>query len=175
MPFRIIIDGYNLIRQSASLRSFDSLDVAKGREKLIEKLARYRRLKRHPILVVFDGWQEGPFTEQRTKEQGIDIVYSKRGEKADEVIKRLVSNCKEGLMVVTSDREIANFCNTRSCEVIASHLFDEKMEFSFFAGMKGMEESDDEKPLTRLSTKKKGPAKKLPKSRRKLLRRMKKL
>jgi hypothetical protein len=38
-----------------------------------------------------------------------------------------------------------------------------------------MEENDDEKPSTRLSTKKKGPAKKLPKSKRKVLRRMKKL
>ncbi len=175
MPLRIIIDGYNLIRQSSTLRSFDSLDITKGREKLIEKLAHYRRLKRHPILVVFDGWQEGNFTEQRTKENGIDIIYSKRGEKADEVIKRFVSNCKEELIVVTSDREIASFCKNRSCEVITSHSFDGKMEFSFFSSMKGIEENDDEKPLTNLSTKKKGPAKKPPKSKRKLLRRLKKL
>ncbi|NOQ85955.1 MAG: hypothetical protein GQ554_03625 [Deltaproteobacteria bacterium] len=49
------------------------------------------------------------------------------------------------------------------------------MEFSFFSSMKGIEENDEEEPLTHLSTKKKGPAKKLPKSKRKLLRRLKKL
>ncbi len=175
MSLRIIIDGYNLIRQSSTLRSFDSLDITKGRAKLLEKLAHYRRLKHRPVLVVFDGWQEGSFTEQRTKEKGIDVIYSRRGEKADEVIKRLVSNCREELIVVTSDREITNFCKSRSCEVITSHSFDEKMEFSIFASMKGIEENDGEEPLPHLSTRKKGPAKKLPKSRRKLLRRLKKL
>ena len=175
MSLRIIIDGYNLIRQSSTLRSLDSLDITKGREKLIEKLSHYRRLKRHPILVVFDGWQEGNFTEQRTKEKGIDIIYSKRGEKADEVIKRLVSNRREELIVVTSDREIINFCKSRRCEVIPSPSFEEKMEFSFFASMKGIEEDDDDKPQRSLSTRKKGPSKKLPKSERKSLKRLKKL
>ena len=174
MPLRIIIDGYNLIRQSPTLRSYDFLDVAKGREKLIEILAQYRTLKHHPVLVVFDGWQEGNLTEQRTKEKGIDIIYSKRGEKADEVIKRLVSNFKEELIVVTSDREIINFCQSRRCKIITSALFEEKMEFSLLARMKGLEE-DDEKSLPHLSTKKKGPSKKLPKSKRKLLQRLKKL
>lgn len=175
MPLRIVIDGYNLIRQSSTLRSFDSEDISRGREKLIDKLAHYRRFKHHPVLVVFDGWQEGHLTEQRTKEKGIDIVYSKRGEKADAVIKRFVSNSQEERIVVTSDRDIANFCKSRRCEVIDSRSFDEKMEFSLLAGMKGIDENDDEKTSERWSTKKKGPAKKLPKSQRKRMRRMKKL
>jgi len=173
MSLRIIIDGYNLIRQSSALRSYDSLEIAKGREKLIEKLARYRRLKYNPIVVVFDGWQEGNFTEQRSKEKGIDIIYSKRGVKADEVIKRLVSNSREELIVVTSDREITHFCQSRRCEVIPSPQFEEKIEFSFLADIKGLEE--DVKPTPPLSTKKKGPSKRLPKSKRRLLQRLKKL
>jgi len=175
MTLRIIIDGYNLIRQSLTLRSYDYLDVAKGREKLIEKLAHYRTLKHHPILVVFDGWQGGRPTEQRTKEKGIDIIYSKRGEKADEVIKRLVSNRKEELIVVTSDQEITHFCKSRRCDVIPSPSFEEKMEFSSPARMKGLEEDADNKSLPPISTKKKGPSKKLPKSKRRLLQRLKKL
>ena len=79
MPLRIIIDGYNLIRQSPTLRAHDAQDIAQGREKLIEMLFHYRKLKRHPMVVVFDGWREGNFTEERTKERGIDIVFSKRG------------------------------------------------------------------------------------------------
>jgi predicted RNA-binding protein with PIN domain len=174
MPLRIIIDGYNLIRQSLTLRSYDYLDIAKGREKLIEKLAHYRTLKHHPILVVFDGWQEGNPAEQRTEEKGIDIIYSKRGEKADELIKRLVSKSREELIVVTSDREITHFCKSKRCEVIPSPSFEEKMELSSLASMKGLEE-DDEKPLPPLSTKKKGPSRRLPKSKRRLLQRLKKL
>jgi hypothetical protein len=174
MSFRIIIDGYNLIRQSSTQLPYDSQGLIGGREKLIEMLTRYRTLKHHPIVVVFDGWQEGSLTEKRTKEKGIDIIYSKRGEKADEVIKRLVSNSKDELIVVTSDLEITHFCQSRRCEVITSPLFEEKMEFSFLASMKGLEEDDDERPLLH-STKKKGPARKLPKSKRRLLSRLKKL
>jgi uncharacterized protein len=174
MPLRIIIDGYNLIRQSPTLRSYDNLEIAKGREKLIEMLVPYRSLKRHPMLVVFDGWQEGDFTEQRTREKGIDIIYSKRGEKADEVIKRLVSSSGEELIVVTSDHEITHFCQSRRCEVISSPSFEEKIEFSLLAHEKGLEE-EDEKPLPPLSTKKKGPSRKPPKSKRRSQRRLKKL
>ena len=143
MSLRIIIDGYNLIRQSPILRSYDNVEIVKGRDKLIEVLAHYRSLKRHPMLVVFDGWQEGNVTEQRTKEKGIDIIYSKRGEKADEVIKRLVLSSKDELIVVTSDREITHFCQSRSCEVISSLSFEEKIEFSLMAHEKGLEEDDD--------------------------------
>ena len=174
MSFRIIIDGYNLIRQSSTLRFYNSQELAKGRDKLIEMLAHYRTLKHHPVLVVFDGWQEGKLSEHRTKEKGIDIIYSKRGEKADGVIKRLVSNSKDELIVVTSDREIARFCQSGRCEVITSPSFEEKMGFSSLARMKGLDDDDDERPLLQ-STKKKGPARKLPKSKRRLLRRLKKL
>jgi len=174
MSLPIIIDGYNLIRQSSALRPYHSLEIAKGRERLIEMLAHYRKDKHHPILVVFDGWQEGKLTEQHTKEKGIDIIYSKRGEKADEVIKRLVSNSKEELIVVTSDREITHFCQSRRCEVISSPSFEEKMELSSLAHLKGLEENDEE-PLLPSSTKRKGPSRRLPKSKRRLLQRLKKL
>jgi len=173
MPLRIIIDGYNLIRQSPTLCSYDYLDIAKGRDKLIEKLAHYRTVKHHLILVVFDGWKEGSIVEQHTKEKGIDIIYSKRGEKADEVIKRLVSNIKGELIVVTSDGELTHFCQSRRCEVIPSPSFEEKMELSLLSRMKGLEEEENHLPT--LATKKKGPSKRLPKSKRRLLKRLKKL
>lgn len=174
MPLRIIIDGYNLIRQSSTLRSYDAQDIAQGREKLIEMLFHYRKLKRHPMLVVFDGWREGNFTEERTKERGIDIVFSKRGEKADEVIKRLVSHASDEVIVVTSDREITSFCKSRKCEVIPSPAFEDKIECAFLFSIKGVEE-DDQQPLPPLSTKKKGPSKKPPKSKRRLQKKLKKL
>ena len=56
MALHLIIDGYNIIRQSPELLSKESQDLRWGREALLEKLAAYRRLKKHPITVVFDGW-----------------------------------------------------------------------------------------------------------------------
>ena len=174
MPPRIIIDGYNLIRQSKTLRAYDASDITQGREKLIERLSHYRTFKGTPLLVVFDGWQEGNPLEHRTREKGIDVIYSKRGEKADEVIKRIVSRSSEEIIVVTSDREITSFCQSRKCAVIASHVFEEKMEFSFLARVKGVDDDEDRSSLS-TTTKKKGPSRRLTKSRRKALKRLKKL
>jgi predicted RNA-binding protein with PIN domain len=173
MPLRIIIDGYNFIRQSPDLRRHDYEELARGREKLMAMLCPYRALKGCPMTVVFDGWETGDLTEHRSREKGIDIIYSRRGEKADEVIKRMVSQSREALIVVTSDSEIAHFCRGRRCEVIPSPLFEEKVAFARYADQKGALENDEPPPPR--STRKKGPAKKLPKSKRRQLESLKKL
>ena len=55
----IAVDGYNFIKQSPELRQLEQIELQKAREALIEQLARYKRLKGHAIIVVFDGWQAG--------------------------------------------------------------------------------------------------------------------
>jgi len=47
MAVHIIIDGYNLIRQSAELSRLDRRDLQHGREALLELLAAYKKIKRH--------------------------------------------------------------------------------------------------------------------------------
>jgi len=173
MPPRIIIDGYNLIRQSPDLRQYDCEDIARGREKLIAMLSSYRAIKPSPMTVVFDGWEAGELSERHFREKGIDVIYSRRGEKADEVIKRLVSQSRDALIVVTSDSEIAHFCRGRRGEVIPSPLFEEKVAFAGYAAQKGCLENEETLPPR--STRKKGPAKKLPKAKRRQMERLKKL
>ena len=50
--------------------------------------------------------------EERDLAGGVAIIYSRLGEKADEVIKRLVAAGSEEILVVTSDREIATFAGS---------------------------------------------------------------
>ncbi|NQT68664.1 MAG: NYN domain-containing protein, partial [Desulfobacteraceae bacterium] len=57
MSIHIIIDGYNLIRQSNFFSTIDRRDMQLGRETLIETLAAYKGIKGHKITVVFDGAQ----------------------------------------------------------------------------------------------------------------------
>lgn len=173
MPPRIIIDGYNLIRQSPDLRRYDNEEVARGREKLMSMLASYRALKQCPMTVVFDGWDEGGLTEHHSREKGIEVIYSRRGEKADEVIKRLVTQTQDAVIVVTSDSGIAHFCKGRRCEILPSPLFEEKVAFAQYADQKGGLENEE--PLPPRTTRKKGPSKKLPKSKRRQLESLKKL
>src|SRR3989344_5932260 len=92
MALKIIIDGYNLLMTSDRFRR-DLIDsFEETRKKFIENLYNYKKLKGHDITVVFDGWKSGYPTENREVISGIKVVYSRLGEKADEVIKRMVEN-----------------------------------------------------------------------------------
>ena len=90
------------------------MELQAGREALLELLAQYRSRSHHRITVVFDGWQHGDLKESRDRHQGMLIIYSRRGERADEVIKRLLHQERERALVVTSDQ--GNSGVRRTCE-----------------------------------------------------------
>jgi predicted RNA-binding protein with PIN domain len=172
----IIVDGYNLIRQSDTFRHFEMKSLEQGRNALIRSLARYRKLKGHRITVVFDGWEGGSPREERDMAGGVEIIYSSLGEKADEVIKRLLGNGNEENLVVTSDREIATFAARRGRTTIASAAFDALLEQSASEspaadpfGQKDIDDGD------RTGMKRKGPSRRLSKQKRAALARFKKL
>jgi predicted RNA-binding protein with PIN domain len=97
----IIIDGYNLI-------GIHHKDLRKQRELLIDSLIEYRRRKGHDITLVFDGWKTGEGKENQMVTGGIRVIYSKIGENADCVIKRIISSDRREWIVVTGDRDISN-------------------------------------------------------------------
>ncbi len=96
----IIIDGYNLI-------GIYHKDLEKQRNQLIETLIEYHKKKGHEITVVFDGWKTGGAQENHSVIGGIRVIFSRLGEKADSVIRRIISADRCGWIVVTSDRDIA--------------------------------------------------------------------
>ena len=112
----LIIDGYNLIGTAHQ-------DLRKQRELLVDSLVSYRRLTGHDITVVFDGWRTGQGQESRSVIGGIKVVYSRLAEKADEVIKRIISSGKKEYIVVTSDREIADHAWASGSVPVASDEF----------------------------------------------------
>lgn len=172
----ILVDGYNFIRQSDTLRLYERLGLEKGRHELIRRLSSYRRYRPHRITVVFDGWLGGPPTEERDREGGIDILYSRRGEKADDVIKRIARHAGEEIVVVTSDRGIRDAVTRSGGAVISSRGFEEKMARaglspSTLPEAKPQETEERETP----GTKKKGPSRRMPKKKRTEWTRLKKL
>src|SRR4030042_5878019 len=124
----IIVDGYNLIRQSDALRGAERRGLEEGRKALVRSLAGYKRLRGHRITVVFDGWEGGSPQEERDHAGDVEIIYSRRGEKADEVIKRLLKAGSEEILVVTSDREIAVFAERRGKTAIDSPAFADRLD-----------------------------------------------
>ena len=176
----IIIDGYNLIRQSDSLRRVERLSLEAGRDELIRRVAAYRRSRGHRATVVFDGWMTGPAHEERHRWDGVNIVYSGRGETADEVIRRM-ARAERGseFIVVSSDREVAAGAMKAGGVAISSPEFERRMGEGETAGMpRGdeiYEEEEDEDLAPRPGTAKKGAARKRSKRERQARRSLGKL
>jgi len=178
----IIIDGYNLIRQSDHLRRAERVALEEGRHALLRFLAPYRERSRHRLTVVFDGWEGGSAYEERDREGGIDILYSRRGEKADDVIKRLAEKSGREVVVVTSDRDIGHFVERCGGVAVASPVFagivagDHPLPMSPPPGQyPGSREEEDDQAAEKRGTKKKGPAKKISRKEREHLKRLAKL
>ena len=169
----LLIDGHNLLHSSRTLVRLNSIELQRERDRLIEKLSHYRQTKSIEIIAVFDGWQAGWSTEKKEKKKGIDLIFSRVGEKADEVIKRLIREKGSGIIVITSDREISNYANNFSVPVIPSDQFLEKLERGSFEfkreDWKGDEEEEDK------GSKKKGPSRQLSKKEKRLRTALKKL
>jgi predicted RNA-binding protein with PIN domain len=172
MALHLIIDGYNLIRQSPELLAQEAHDLRWGREALLEKLAAYRRVKKHPITVVFDGWETGEFMGNRDRFQGMLVIYSRRGEKADEVIKRLAEQERERSLIISSDREIIHHAERVGAAVMSAEEFSFRLQYACNGENSPEPEEED---VSWPGTKKKGPAHRAPKKLRRQNRRVKKI
>ena len=173
MSIHIIIDGYNLIRQSANLSRLDQQDIMLGRDALVDMLAAYRKVKPHRITVVFDG-QHGPaFSPQRDQKKGIAIRFSRRGESADDLIKRMATKEREKALVVSSDLEVADSAAAHGAATINAKLFEDKIAMA--AQLDGMEIESEDRSGWIPTTKKKGPSRRLSKKQRRSRMKIKKL
>ena len=156
MPIHIIIDGYNLIRQSAVLDPIDQIDIQQGRTALLERLSAYKRIKRHAITVVFDGTNAPPLSVKREQVKGIKVRFSHRGELADEVVKKIALAEKQRALVVSSDRDVAQFAESVGASVISSPEFEERLALAETLDGDHVEE-EGASPGWVPTTKKKGP------------------
>lgn len=174
MALQIVIDGYNLIRQSQKFNQLDLLNLQMGREALIDSLAAYKKIKAYPIKVVFDGQSAPAGSPHRERAKGIELIYSRSGELADAVIKRLADRYGEKLLVVTSDNDIVSYVQSRGAATIGSAEFEDRLMMADYMSSKGSTDVDDRDPW-RPTTKKKGPARRLPKRQRKIRKKIAKL
>ena len=165
MSIHIIIDGYNLIRQSKKLSDLDLQDIQLGRDALIDLLAAYKKIKAHRITVVFDGTRSPLVSRQRGRRKGITVVFSHSGESADSVIKRMARKESEKTLVVSSDKDIVQSAEAAGAAVITAPEFEHKLELSFYTG--GMDVDRDAYVGWRPTTKKKGPGRRMPRKKRK--------
>ena len=164
MSIHIIIDGYNLIRQSGFLGSLERQDIQAGRDALVEMLAAYKRIKRHNITVVFDGSSAPCDCPSRDRVQGVSIVFSRSGELADAVIKRMAAKEKEKAIVVSSDLDIVRHSEASGCATLSSPVFEQKLVMASQLNPGDPDNGSDGGWIP--TTRKKGPSRRLPKRKR---------
>ncbi|MDD3845479.1 MAG: NYN domain-containing protein [Syntrophorhabdaceae bacterium] len=163
----IVIDGYNYINRinASSVQRGASLDLL--RREFLEKCARYKKARSARITVVFDAYDTPSTGRHSENYRGIEVVYSREGETADDVIIGWIRKRPAGLIVVSSDRAIIDEAKTKGVAFLTSVKLAEMM------AMPAFEEKDDDYEEGRHA--KKGNPRKLPKKIRKAVKAIDKL
>ena len=144
-----------------------------GREALVNQLATYKKIKPHRITVVFDARHSPLFSQQNDRHKGIAIRFSRRGESADDVIKRMAREEREKALVVSSDREIINYAARCGSATIGAPQFENKIEMAIQVERHTAPSKNDSGRALR--PKKKGPSRRLSKKLRRNRMKIKKL
>ncbi|HLZ35479.1 MAG TPA: NYN domain-containing protein [Nitrospira sp.] len=175
MTTHLIIDGYNLLACTGRIGIGGNPQSELARESLLRDLAAYRQRKGHALTVVFDGWQQGQPIEGREHRAGVQVIYSKRGERADQVIQRLVREYGAHCAIVSSDHEIVDHARGYGAFVMGAPEFAAKLQGAArSAGTMAYKELDTgEDVVTKRGPEKKGNPRKLPKSERRRSRQLK--
>ncbi|HJQ69887.1 MAG TPA: NYN domain-containing protein [Blastocatellia bacterium] len=129
-----IVDGNNVMGQTPGWHR----DKPAARRNLVQRLADFARKKKARVTVVFDG-EPDRLMPDSSAFRGIKVLYSDRGSDADARIRRLVENSPDprGLVVVTSDRQLASLVRQRGAKVVRSGEFRRQMEEAEESGPAG--------------------------------------
>jgi len=120
-----LIDGNNVMGQRVGWHR----DRVRARRELLDELARFAVRKKARVEVVFDGAPDEHFADGSSY-RGVRVYYAARGSDADERIKTLVEGSRERrtLLVVTSDRALADYVRRCGAQVVRAGEFRRRME-----------------------------------------------
>ena len=166
MPVHLIIDGYNLLGRRGPRDGAGVKDGETARERLLRDLAGYGNRKAHRMTVVFDAWQRATGTGHREHRSGVEVLFTRPGERADQVIQRLAMEYGRECAVVSSDREVADFAKAHGAFVMSAAEFDAKLRSADMTPAVASLEKEDTEAGTALSRRrdKKGNPRKLSKA-----------
>ncbi len=119
----IIVDAYNMIHRVRDLRTILQQNLEQSRIALVNRLAVYKRQKRVRVTAVFDGASVG--LRSTARKSGIEIIFSSSPQDADTLIKNLVlkSPHRASVLVVSSDRSVADYARSMGAESMKSEQF----------------------------------------------------
>lgn len=91
----LIVDGYNVLNAWRSTQGMSARTLADAREKLADRLMDYAGFSGQKVVLVYDAWMSD--RAKRTEEETgpLTVVYTRKGETADQYIERLCDRFKE--------------------------------------------------------------------------------
>jgi predicted RNA-binding protein with PIN domain len=99
----LIVDGYNVTK-----RGYGDLDLEQQRNRLVAGVSAIAAQTGAEVTVAFDGADRVPGLPPAPR--GVRVLFSRKGQTADELIRRLVRAEPDGrpVVVISSDREVAD-------------------------------------------------------------------
>ena len=128
MSKHLIIDGYNLLGAAGQIVREGMQDGEAVRETLLQALSRYQQRVGHPITIVFDAWRQIGGTQRDESRAGVTVVFTQQGEKADQVIQRMVREYGSDCVIVSSDHEVMDTARAHRAMIIRSQEFWPKLQ-----------------------------------------------
>jgi predicted RNA-binding protein with PIN domain len=102
---RILVDGYSLLNCWRELAPGRSPFSSHARDALIQRLTLYQDVTHTPITIFFDGVTGGGGTRPARTKADVEVIYSRSGQTADQLIERAACRYREygEVLAVTND------------------------------------------------------------------------
>jgi predicted RNA-binding protein with PIN domain len=104
---RLVVDGYNVVHAWPSLKQLARVSLEEARDRLIDRLAVYAQVTGAEVTVVFDAHRTAAMANAEEWNQGVRVIFTRKGHSADHAIERIaysMAELKDPLTVATSDR-----------------------------------------------------------------------
>jgi len=101
----LFVDGYNVINSWSNLRELSSISLEVAREELMDIMSEYQHYSGIKVIVVFDAHLVKGNNGKKETIKGVEVVYTKENETADQYIERVLDDIGriEKVRVATSD------------------------------------------------------------------------
>lgn len=122
LPVCLIIDGYNQIFGWDAFRDLEQNDISSARDQLIDWVSNYQGYRGCRVLLVFDAYRIKDSTARNFQRGGLEIIYTKYNQTADDYIEKIVPSLKKDyqLIVASSDGLIQNAILAHGCRRMSS-------------------------------------------------------
>ena len=118
----ILVDGYNLIFHFPEIRKRMEMDLESARDELVHLLRTVVNSKREKMVIFFDGDDRAVCPSKQ--EGSVQIIFSRKPEGADPLIKRWIERDHDSIsLVISSDAEIVSFAKLYAVKTSSSKQY----------------------------------------------------